>query len=134
MQGRSDDQDCRSCGAGGGTVDATGDDGNGGEGDSAGDGEGDSTGDGDGVGSYDQGLSFCLGHSDPETPSCSAVTFQPDASFSVIVDFGCRRCVEDVQVDCSATLEGDVVTIETFVSASREDSNCAGGGDGDGFT
>lgn len=77
-----DDQNCRSCGAGGGTVD-----GNGGEGDSAGDGndsgEGDSTGDGDGVGSYDQGSSFCLGHSNHETPSCSAVTFEPDTLFSI---------------------------------------------------
>lgn len=49
-------------------------------------------------------------------------------------DFGCRPCAEDVQVGCSVTLEGELVSIETFVSGSSGGSDCASGGDGDGYT
>lgn len=130
----SQDQDCRSCGNGG--EGGSADDGNGGEGDSADDGnggEGESAGDGDGVVSYDQGSSFCLGHSGREAPDCSPVTFEADTSLSVRVDFGCRPCADQVQVSCSATVAGDVVTIETFVAEPHGQSDCVSGGDEDGY-
>jgi len=71
---------------------------------------------GPGVERHNEGP-FCLGHAEPGLPSCTPVTFADNTAFSIIVDLSCRPCAEELQVGCSATLQDDLVTLESFVIA-----------------